>query len=71
MRTTLDNNSGHQNESLSPVTSGLMHSLKADVRPLLTNFNLDFKRYPLYAEAANARHGDKKELKKYHLQRKV
>ena len=60
MRTTLNNNSGHQNESLSPVTSGLMHSRKADARQLLTNFNLNFKRYPLYAEAANARH-----VKKY------
>ena len=43
MRSTLDNNSGHQNESLSPMTSGLMHSRKADARPLLTNFSLNLK----------------------------
>ena len=43
MRSTLDNNSGHQNESLSPRTSGLMHSCKADARSLLTNFNLNSK----------------------------
>ena len=41
MRSTLDNNSGHQNESLS--TSGLVHSHKADARSLLTHFNLVLK----------------------------
>ena len=43
MRSTLDNNSAHQNESLSPMTSGLVHSHKADARSLLTHFNLDLK----------------------------
>ena len=43
MRSILDINSGHQNESLSQMTSGLMHSHKADARSLLTNFNLDLK----------------------------
>ena len=43
MRSTLDNNSGHQNESLSPMTSGLMHLHKADALSLLTHFNLDLK----------------------------
>ena len=43
MRSTWDNNSGHQNESLSPMTSGRMHSHKADARSLLTNFNLCLK----------------------------
>ena len=43
MRSTLHNNSGHQNESLSPMTSGLMHSHKADARSLLTHFNLYLK----------------------------
>ena len=43
MRSILDNSSGHQNESLSPKTSGLMHSRKADARSLLTNFNLNLK----------------------------
>ena len=43
MRGTLDNNSGHQNESLSPMTNGLMYSRKADARSLLTNFNLNLK----------------------------
>ena len=39
-------NTGHQNESLSPMTSGLMYSMyshKADARSLLTHFNLDLK----------------------------
>ena len=40
---TCDNNSGHQNESLNPMTSGLMHSHKADARPLLKHFNLYLK----------------------------
>ena len=40
MRSTLDYNSGHQNESLSPMTSGLMHSHTADERLLLTHFYL-------------------------------
>ena len=39
MRSTLDNNSGHQNESLSPMASGLVHSHKADARSLLAHFN--------------------------------
>ena len=43
MRSTLDNNSGHQNESLNPMTSGLMHLHKADARSLLTHFNVDLK----------------------------
>ena len=43
MRSTLDNNSGHQNQSLNPMTSGLMHSHKADARSLLTYFNVDLK----------------------------
>ena len=43
MHSTLDNNSWHQNESLSPMTSGLMHSRKADAWLLLTNFNLNLK----------------------------
>ena len=43
MRSTLDNNSEHHNESLSPMTSGLMHSRKADARSLLTNFDLNLK----------------------------
>ena len=36
-------NSGNQNESLSPMTSGIMHSGKADARSLLTNYNLNSK----------------------------
>ena len=32
LRSSLDNISGHQNESLSPKASGLMHSHKADAR---------------------------------------
>ena len=43
MRGTMDNNSGHQNDSLSPMTNGLMYSRKADARSLLTNFNLNLK----------------------------
>ena len=43
MRSTLDNNSGHQNESLSPMTSGVMRSHTADARLLLTIFNLSLK----------------------------
>ena len=43
MRSTCGNNSGHQNESLSPMTSGLMHSNMADARSLLTHFNLYLK----------------------------
>ena len=43
MRSTLDNNSGHQKESLRTMTSGLMHTRKADARSLLTNFNLNLK----------------------------
>ena len=43
MRSTLDNNSGHQNVRLSPLTSGRMHSRKADAWSLLTNFNLNLK----------------------------
>ena len=46
MRSTLDNNSGHQNESLSPMTSGLVHSHKEDARSLLIHFNLDLKYIP-------------------------
>ena len=55
MCSTLDDNTGHQNESLSSMTSGLMYSRKADARSLLTNFNLNLKKkYPLYAAAADA-----------------
>ena len=43
MRSTCDNNSVHQNESLSQMTSGLMHSHMADARSLLTHFNLYLK----------------------------
>ena len=43
MRSTCDNNTGYQNESLTPMTSGLMHSHKADARSLLTHFNLYLK----------------------------
>ena len=43
MRSTLDNNSGHQNESLSQMASGLRHSHMADARSLLTNFNSNLK----------------------------
>ena len=60
MRSTLDNNSVHQNESLSPLTSGRMHS-----RAVVTNkFYFKFKRYPPYVAAADARQADRKELKK-------
>ena len=34
---------GHQNERLSPMTSGFMHSHKAGARSLLTHLNLDLK----------------------------
>ena len=67
MRSTLDNNSGHQIESLSPMKSGLMQSRKADARSFLTNFDLDLKDIQLYAAVADARQGDRKD----HLQRKV
>ena len=43
MRSTLDNNSVHENESLSLMTSDFVHSHKADARSLLTHFNLDLK----------------------------
>ena len=73
MHSTLDNNSGHQNESLSPMTSGLVHSHKADARSLLTHFKLDLKYNHCMQQQPMQCRGNVKELNKYmyHMQRKV
>ena len=71
MRSTLDNKSGHQNESLSPMTGGLMHSHKADARSLLTNFNLNLKDIHCMQQQPIQDRETRRNYKKYHLQRKV